>query len=98
MRWRWPPAARGNPHKAGAWLRCVDPEELLRLIERLEATEFGRFRAELLAAGQTNGQAGGKFRDPAGGMFAGLAARCRRWRTPGGTSSPSSSCWRSFAS
>ena len=48
----------------------VDPEELLRLIERLEATEFSRFRAELLAAGQTNGQAGGKFRDPAGDMFA----------------------------
>ena len=59
----------GEPAQGGGLAEVLDPEELLARIGRLEVGDFGRFRAAFLAAGEGDGQAGGKFRDPAGGMF-----------------------------
>jgi hypothetical protein len=59
----------GEPAQGGGLADVLDPDQLLARIGRLEEGDFGRFRAAFLAAGQGNGQAGGKFHDPAGGMF-----------------------------
>ncbi len=59
----------GEPAQGGGLAEVLDPEELLARIGRLEVGDFERFRAGFLAAGEGDGQAGGKFRDPTGSIF-----------------------------